>query len=144
MYIWAGVTLIRKDGAALAQLRDDKPNIPSPNEWGMLGGRKEVADRNGRFAAVRELFEETNYICEPGDLILISRDEFNTDKGRVVREFYCALYDNIQDISCNEGQKICFLKPAEIKRVEFCDPFHRDHLLTASEKMTRSSKERFV
>jgi len=85
-----GVVLIRDDGAALLQLRDDKPDIQDPGIWVFPGGHADPGEE-AVDAAKREFLEETCYqvedlrflvsysaqqvkCCEGQDLQFIARD----------------------------------------------------------------------
>ena len=58
--IVAAIFVIRTDGSALLQHRDNKKGIRDPNIWGPPGGH--VEDNETELTcAKRELFEETNY-----------------------------------------------------------------------------------
>src|SRR3989344_5119910 len=96
-YIWVGVTLIRDDGSVLVQHRDNKPNIPEPDKWGMCGGKREDSDATDAHAGARELQEETGYIANPDELILFTEDEFDVGKTHVTRKFYVGKYDGLQE-----------------------------------------------
>lgn len=54
----AGVVPVRAGGMILLQLRDDRPNLASPNCWGPLGGMIEPGETPEQ-AAHREIIEET-------------------------------------------------------------------------------------
>src|SRR5436190_20364457 len=64
-----GVVLLRDDGAALMQLRDDKPGINDPALWCFPGGHCEP-EEDPEEAARREFQEETRYQCT--DLALLA------------------------------------------------------------------------
>jgi 8-oxo-dGTP pyrophosphatase MutT (NUDIX family) len=136
MYNWVGIILVREDDeSVLAQHRDGKASIPSPNTWGVCGGKAEKTDKSLKHAAVRELKEETGYIADPVELRYLAGDEFDTPNGLVKRMFYWTIYDGHQAIECREGKEIRFVKRAELNNLDFCDPFHREHLRKAIEQL---------
>lgn len=105
-----GILLVRKDGALLMQLRDNKKNIKHPNMWGSPGGH---LNRNETYAqcAIRELFEETGYSAK-NLKYLMSFDETLEKKKSKVKLFWDK-YDNKQKVKCYEGQKLKFIKKNE-------------------------------
>ena len=56
----ASIFLLRSDGAALFQHRDDKSSIKHPNTWGLPGGQIETGESLEE-GVLRELYEETGY-----------------------------------------------------------------------------------
>jgi|SRR5665213_2318671 len=104
----AGIVLLRGDGAALLQLRDDIPTIQDPGIWVVPGGHIEPGE-SPKEGACREFLEETCYRCAnarpltrfasgsvgyPGDFDLV---------------FFWDLYDGEQKIECREGQALEFV-----------------------------------
>lgn len=103
----AAVLLLRRDGAALLQHRDDKPSLRHANMWGPPGGHAEP-DELISDCARRELREETGY-DSPDLRFLMSYDD--AVEGWPVYQltmFWC-LYDEIQSIACHEGQNLAFI-----------------------------------
>ena len=103
-----GVVLLRQDGAALLQFRDNKPHIEDPGIWVFPGGHIELGE-TPEAGARREFFEETMYHC--GDLRELvrysSRDlGYNADYPVI---FFWALFDGAQEIQCREGQEVRFV-----------------------------------
>ena len=90
----------------LLQLRDNKPGIIAPNEWGPLGGHC-IDGETPHECAIREFEEESGYKCNNikwfGNFIF----PYKNGLEHAVCTFW-AVYDNIQDIKCFEGQKIIF------------------------------------
>src|SRR5262245_35654717 len=58
----AAVVLLRDDGAALMQHRDDKPGLRHAGMWVPPGGHCEPGE-SARVCARREFLEETGYRC---------------------------------------------------------------------------------
>ena len=102
----------------LMQLRDNNPDISCPNMWGPIGGHCEVGE-SPYDCCLRELFEETNYketVINWYKNYLIPYDSLVNNIEHYISIFW-ANFDNQQKISCNEGQKICFLTLDNLKRL---------------------------
>jgi 8-oxo-dGTP diphosphatase len=96
-------------------LRDNKPNIPSPNKWGLPGGairKNEPALR----AIRRELKEEINII--PQNIIYLGKQVYKD--GSEVSRYLAKLSKNeFQNIKLgNEGQKLEFFNLDEINQLD--------------------------
>jgi 8-oxo-dGTP diphosphatase len=105
----AGVVLLREDGAALLQLRDDKPGLNAAGQWVFPGGHCEPGETL-EAAARREFEEETGYRCDALDPI--TTFEHPSDDGRLTYRltmFSCA-YDGAQPVHCYEGQRVEFVR----------------------------------
>jgi 8-oxo-dGTP pyrophosphatase MutT (NUDIX family) len=108
-----GVVLLRQDGAALMQLRDNKPNLNAAGQWVFPGGhcedQEECCD-----CARREFLEETGYDCSG----LNPLTEFHYISPEGGREywfsFWWACYDGFTPVYCYEGQEVRFIRPNEI------------------------------
>ena len=104
----AGIILLRADGAALLQLRDEKPTIQDPGIWVVPGGHIEAGESHLE-GARREFQEETRYVCaDPRPLAQYSSrslgypDEFDL-------VFFWDRFDGVQEIECREGQDLKFI-----------------------------------
>ena len=103
-----GVVLLRADGAALLQLRDDKPGIQDPGIWVFPGGHVEPGE-SLESGALREFLEETCYRCgELHALIRVSARQFGYSGNNPLAFFWC-LFDGLQAIQCREGQDLRFI-----------------------------------
>jgi 8-oxo-dGTP pyrophosphatase MutT (NUDIX family) len=104
----AGVILLRNDGAALLQLRDDKPTIQDPGIWVVPGGHIEPGETPLE-GARREFLEETCYRCanpRPVAEFEAAALGYQGDFGMV---FFWDEYDGVQIIECREGQALEFI-----------------------------------
>lgn len=112
----AAIILI-KDGKALLQLRDDNPKITYPNHWGFAGGGSLDEGETYIQAAQRELKEEVGYVSKNPTLFMTKT--YQLPDGRTVKtKRYFEDYDGVQELTCNEGQKIEFLSPDEIDNLK--------------------------
>jgi 8-oxo-dGTP pyrophosphatase MutT (NUDIX family) len=103
-----GVVLLRNDGAALMQLRDNKPEILDPGMWVFPGGHREPGE-SLEACAMREFFEETRYRCsELLPVIHFVAADIGYTGGYSVN-FYWTRYDGVQPYVCCEGQELRFL-----------------------------------
>lgn len=108
----AGVVLLRSDGAALLQHRDDKPGISAPGQWVFPGGHCEPGE-GLREAACREFLEETGYRC--GELRPLAEFSYECpDTGRRMElSFWVDRYDGWSSTVCGEGQALRFVDRLE-------------------------------
>ncbi len=107
-----GVILLRSDGAALLQHRDEKPEIQDPGLWVFPGGhvnRGESLEAGAR----REFLEETSYRCaELQELIRLSGRHLGYNHDFLLVFYWCR-FDGQQAIECHEGQELRFVNRGE-------------------------------
>jgi 8-oxo-dGTP diphosphatase len=121
----AGIALVINDlGEILLHLRDDKPEIPHPNQWGFLGGGCEEGEHPTQ-AVLRELFEEAELIVNTAEplcrIIDIEGSRGFATVFRVVTEVPLA------DMRLHEGQEIRFFSQEQIRTLPL-DPLIREIL----------------
>lgn len=103
----AAVILLRRDGAALLQHRDDKPGLRNAGLWVPPGGHAEVGE-SMLDCARRELREETDYDAADLRFLLSFDDAVKGWPEYRLTVFWC-WYDGIQPVSCHEGQALTFV-----------------------------------
>ncbi len=97
-----GVVLLRDDGAALLQHRDNIPTISDPGLWVFPGGHLEWGE-TPREGAMREMEEETCYCCRH----LQPLTRLAVEEGELL--FFWENYDARQRVECREGQALDFV-----------------------------------
>ena len=118
----AGVVLYR-DGKALMQHRDDRPDIVYPGAWAIFGGHLEPGEEP-ESGARREVEEEIGYRID-GPLELIY-DAVDGDRHRI---FYAApLHARLEELTLTEGQGMALLSAAELATLPVV-PLHREIVL---------------
>jgi 8-oxo-dGTP pyrophosphatase MutT (NUDIX family) len=109
-----GVVLLREDGAALLQLRDDRPDIRDPGLWVFPGGHVEPGETL-ETAARREFHEETSYPCKELEPLVSFQTGTKDDAGDPVITFFWARFAGEHKIECCEGQEMRFVKRDEVE-----------------------------
>jgi 8-oxo-dGTP pyrophosphatase MutT (NUDIX family) len=101
------VVLLRDDGAALLQHRDDIPGLPHAGLWTPPGGHREPGE-SPEACARREFFEETDYRCgELHHLATFWDDHVAVGESWVT--VYWARYAG-GPVICREGQDLQFVR----------------------------------
>jgi 8-oxo-dGTP pyrophosphatase MutT (NUDIX family) len=102
----AGVVLLRSDGAALLQLREEKPGLPDAGNWVFPGGHCDAGEAIA-VCARREFLEETTYRCES----LQPLTDFDSGAGGRQRHFsfFWERFDAVQELECREGVALQFI-----------------------------------
>jgi len=108
----AGVVLLRFDGAALLQHRDNKIGLPHAGLWVFPGGHCDTGE-SIETCAVREVFEETGYRCQ--DLNRLASVQNLAVEGFPAIDLFVfwTQYDGVQSLHCFEGQALNFVQRAE-------------------------------
>jgi len=114
--IVAGVVLLRHDGSALLQLRDNKPAIQDPGIWVVPGGHIEPGE-TPREGACREFLEETCYLCANAQPLTQFSSTAAGYPGHFELVFFWDRYDGVQKIECREGQALEFVPRAEAEKI---------------------------
>lgn len=130
-----GVVLLRDDGAALLQHRDDISTISDPGLWVFPGGHLEW-NETPRQGAAREMEEETCYRCDNlRPLIRLAVEE-----GELL--FFWDNYDGRQHVACREGQALEFVKRQKVESLPK-QPYVTDvfDLALAAQRLSNNAPE---
>jgi 8-oxo-dGTP pyrophosphatase MutT (NUDIX family) len=111
-----GVVLLRSDGAALLQLRDNKPEIDAAGLWVFPGGHCEPGE-DREVCASREFFEETCYRCAALHYLATYTSGELGYRGDFELSFYWDRFDEVQTYVCCEGQELRFVTREEAERL---------------------------
>ena len=104
----AAIWVLRRDGTALLQHRDDKPGLRHPGMWVPPGGHADSGESMPDCAR-RELREETEYDA-PDLRFLMSFDRTYEDGAAYQVSYFWCWYDEVQPVVCHEGQELTFVK----------------------------------
>ena len=112
----AGVILLRSDGSALLQLRDNKPGLNAAGQWVFPGGHCEAGETL-EAGARREFEEETGYRC--AELSSLTAFCHPSDDLQSIYELsiFLSLYDGVQPVRCYEGQTVEFVPREKATRL---------------------------
>jgi ADP-ribose pyrophosphatase YjhB (NUDIX family) len=102
------VIVLRPDGAALLQHRDDKPGLRNAGKWAPPGGHLEPGESEID-GARRELQEETDYVARDLKLLCSFQNEIEGWPPYNLTIFWC-WYDGVQPVACHEGQALAFIE----------------------------------
>ena len=105
------VFLLREDGAALLQLRDNKPGLRNAGVWVPPGGHADPGE-DIETCARREFAEETDYVCGELHRLCAFVDEVSGWPPYELTVFW-ARYDGRQNHTCREGQALEFIPRTE-------------------------------
>ena len=106
------VMLIRKNGAALMQLRDLKKGLRNSGMWVPPGGHAEP-NEDIKTCARREFLEETDYHCSNLQFLTEFEDHVKGWPSYILTIFW-AYYDGIQQLQCLEGQDLKFISRNQV------------------------------
>jgi 8-oxo-dGTP diphosphatase len=110
--VYAGALVFTQDGKLLCQLRDDKPHIVAPGIWSCCPGGSVEPGETPHEAIVRELLEE--FEVEVTELkSLHTHREYSVEYAGTYHAFQAQLATPIDDVRCNEGQRVSFYKPEQ-------------------------------
>jgi 8-oxo-dGTP pyrophosphatase MutT (NUDIX family) len=113
----AAVFVLRDDGAALLQHRDDKPGLRDAGKWVPPGGHLDPGEPH-EDCARRELQEETAY--NPKDLYWLTTIRNGPVEHWPAYELtiFWTCYDGVQPVRCLEGQALQFVRREDAARYD--------------------------
>jgi len=116
----AAVILENDQGELLLYLRDNKPGIPFPQHWDLIGGHVEDGETPEE-ALVREVKEELNYDIK--DYRFFKRYEcLEGDAYPNTKYIYYAKFNiPLEEITLYEGERVQYFKKDEIPEVKFAN-----------------------
>lgn len=109
------------EGKILLLLRDNKPSIPYPNQWDILGGVVENGE-TAKMAIEREMKEELELNLRDFKVFKIF---YWPDKTETV--FYKKLNLDVDQVKLHEGQKIKYFSKEELLAMNLA--FHDDDII---------------
>lgn len=101
------IFLLRHDGTALLQHRDEKPGLRHAGMWAPPGGHVEPGE-SMLDCAQRELQEETEYDASNLRFLMSHKRTYEDGVEYKATYFWC-WYDEVQSIVCHEGQGLAFV-----------------------------------
>ncbi len=107
--IGASMIFVNRHSQVLLLLRDDKPEIPFPNRWDVLGGHVEE-DETPAECIVREMVEEIGFTIQSPKLFQIFHQT-----GKIEYTFWQREDFDIDRITLNEGQRLQWFRREEIE-----------------------------
>jgi 8-oxo-dGTP pyrophosphatase MutT (NUDIX family) len=117
----SAVILLKPDGSALFQLRDEKPGIRYAGLWAFPGGHADPGE-DARSCARREFLEETGYDCRGlVHLATLPGWEGDPEDQSSWLYLYYDLYDGVHPVHCYEGQELRFIARAKASRFRIID-----------------------
>jgi 8-oxo-dGTP diphosphatase len=104
----AAVLFVNPSGEVLLRLRDDRPNLPYPNQWDLVGGAVEHRETITE-AVVREVKEEIGIDVQGLEYF----GEYSTDVHNHV--FLAPLALPVEAIVLTEGQRLRYVSAPEAR-----------------------------
>ena len=116
----AAIILENNDREILLYLRDNKPGIPFPHHWDLIGGHVEEGETPEE-ALIREVKEELN--IEIKDFRFFRKyDCPENDAYPNVKYIYSACFNiPVEKITLLEGERACYFSYEEIKSLKFAN-----------------------
>jgi len=113
----SAIVLINKN-KILLHLRDDKPSIPYPNHWSIIGGGIEIGE-TPLGAIERECLEEIGLV--PANIKFLNKifmhpNELSEDHEVFI--FLGEIYEEVDEIVLTEGQRLEYFYFDDIKNLK--------------------------
>lgn len=115
----AAIWVLRRDGTALLQHRDDKPGLRHAGLWVPPGGHADPGESMSECAR-RELKEETEYDA-PDLRYMMTLNRVHEDGVAFQVTYFWCWYDEVQTIVCHEGQELAFVKRSDAPEYQLLD-----------------------
>jgi 8-oxo-dGTP diphosphatase len=116
----AAIILENEKGEFLLALRDNKPGIPFPDHWDLIGGHVEEGETPEE-GLVREIKEELNIELEEFSFFR-KYEVFKGDAYDNIKYIYSAKINiPIEDITLLEGQRAQYFSRDEIPDIKFAN-----------------------
>ncbi len=120
MKIIAAIILENEKGEFLFALRDNKPDIPFPNHWDLIGGHVEEGETPEE-GLVREIKEELDIELEEFSFFR-KYEVFKGDAYDNIKYIYTAKINiPIEEITLLEGQRAQYFKRDELPDIKFAN-----------------------
>ena len=110
----AKAILLDRDGRVLIYLRDDKPTIPFPNQWDLIGGMVETGE-SALVGLLREVAEEIGVELTTAQPI----EEYATPQNEHFTIFWAQLDAIPSELTLTEGQSLTSIDLSERSRFRF-------------------------
>lgn len=108
----ASIIFVNASNKVLLFLRDNKPTIPFPNRWDLLGGAVEPGE-TPRQCIIREIKEEIDYDLRNPQLFKVT----NFDD-RIEHTYFKRADLEIRDVRLTEGQRLKWFSQDEIEALQ--------------------------
>ncbi len=108
------ILLFDRNDKLIIYLRDDKPTIPYPNHWDLLGGMVEEGESPTE-AIIREVEEEVSLILD----IPTYFGEYTSDEGDIFHMFQAQVDVTPETLVLLEGQRLTSIDLADRHQYRF-------------------------
>jgi 8-oxo-dGTP diphosphatase len=105
------IILLNEQEEVLLHLRDDKPDIPYPNRWGLPGGHIDEPETPDE-CILREIKEELGLELQQVRLFVAAERSYGTEHTYWVRAHF-----RVEDITLTEGQGVQWFPYLEIQQM---------------------------
>lgn len=122
----AAVIFLNKKNNLLLYLRDNKPEIPYPNTWALLGGHLENKETPLE-ALKREIKEEINFDIKNSKFV----GTFDDLVGNLVYVYKSNMNRKLSELTLSEGQRLGYFSLNEALKLNMSDvlkTFLKNHL----------------
>lgn len=117
----SSILLENSEGKILLFLRDNKPTIPHPNKWDLLGGGVEKGETFEE-AIIREMQEEMELDLKDFEVFRVYNRPENIET-----VFHKKLDLDVDKINLHEGQKIQYFSVEELLSMDLA--FHGNQII---------------